>query len=310
MKLTLAEAIPLVHASVGEASALAGVRALVIKGLTLEWHGLRPAWIPADVDVLLAPSGVETFIAEMAKTGWRRRLGEFNDFPVPHHSVTLVHDEWPCDIGVHRRFAGFMADPDHVFDILWERHESMPVAGHAVPVADWASSVLILALHSARITPDNPRHVAELVHLEELAQRWSDAQRADIATLAAQTGAAAALEAVLPRPGVEVVVDDELVDAEAHRQWQLRVQGRTSSAGTWFGHLMSQPVRRWPAAIRDALWPGEEFLRAGRPIPPGRKALNRARSMRLANGLFSVPGALLKGAGIRRKNVIREASSA
>lgn len=308
MKLTLAEAIPLVHALVGEASAHAGVRAVVIKGLSLEWHGLRRARVPADFDVLLAPSGVDTFIAEMAKTGWRRRLGEFNDFPVPHHSVTIIHDEWPCDVDVHRRFPGFLADPDQVFDILWARHESMPVAGHTVPVADWASSVLILALHSARSTPDNPRHVAELVHLEELAKEWSEAQRADIATLATQTGAAAALEAVLPRLGMAVVVDDNQVDAEALRQWQLRVQGRTSSASTWFRHVLSQPLRRWPAAIRDALWPSEEFLRAGRSIPPGRRALNRVRWQRLANGLLSVPGAALRAAG-HGKNVISDAST-
>lgn len=117
--LSHAEAIPLAQLLTTEAAKRVGARCLLIKGATLDWHGLRPPRIPADVDLLVAPDEVEPFIDQLEEWGWYVRLGPFTDYPFPHHAVTLIHDQWPCDIDVHRRFPGFLRDPADVFDVLW-----------------------------------------------------------------------------------------------------------------------------------------------------------------------------------------------
>ncbi|MCW5950830.1 MAG: nucleotidyltransferase family protein, partial [Propionibacteriaceae bacterium] len=193
------EAIELAYALTMEAADRVGARALAIKGLVSSFHGLRPARTPADVDILVEPDGFPAFARQLQTWGWRIRLGEFTDFPVPHHSVTYIHDQWPCDIDAHHRFPGFLAPPGEVFDTLWERHHLLPAAGRMIPMTDWTGSATITALHSVRSTPDNPRHSDELHKLLDLAPTWTQAHRSDLATLALATGCVQSLEAIWPR---------------------------------------------------------------------------------------------------------------
>lgn len=88
--------------------------------------------------------------------GWHSRLGRFDSYPFPHHSVTVIHEAWPCDIDVHHRFPGFLSSPGPVFDALWARRVSIPMAGQHIDIPDFSSSVLIMVLHSARSSTDNP----------------------------------------------------------------------------------------------------------------------------------------------------------
>lgn len=282
---------------------------MLIKGISLTHHRLRVDRVSADIDILVEPAKVDTVLATLAEFGWHPRLGEYNDFPLRHHSVTVIHDDWPCDIDVHRRFPGFLADPAVTFDELWSRRQSMHTAGHDVPITDYSSSAIVMALHSVRSTVDNPRHTSELVHLIEISRDWDDQQRADIAEVAAHTGAARALQDILPLLGVTARRDEVVIDNEALQAWRLRATGQATSLRTWLRYasegsgLRDKLVRFW-----RALWPAEDYFLVAYPEEAGSPIGGRLR--RLARGIAKIPGAMLGIAGAHRDNVTERALGA
>lgn len=301
-RLERAEANELASGIALEAAKISDARPLFVKGTSLTYHRLRPDRVSADVDVLVEPTKVDTFLAKLAEFGWHPRLGEYNDFPVRHHSVTVIHDDWPCDIDVHRRFPGFLADPVVAFEELWRRRQSMHVAGHDVPITDYSSSAVIMALHSVRSTVDNPRHTSELVRLIEISREWDDQQRADIAAVAARTGATRALQDVLPLLGVTARPDEVAIDDEALQAWQLRVTGQETPLRIWLRYASEGVgVRDTLGRIWRALWPAEDFFLATHPEAVGSPNWGRLR--RLARNIARAPGALLGMAGAHRDNV-------
>lgn len=203
-----------------------------------------------------------------------------------------------------RRPPGFLSSPGPVFDALWARRVSIPMAGQHIDIPDFSSSVLIMALHSARSSTDNPRHARELAHLIDLSKDWGEAQRRDIAALAAETGCAGALATVLPLLGVEIHVDVPPIDAEARHEWRLRLEGRTSPRATWMRYLREGGLLQAPRRLLEALWPEEDFLRATRQIDEGPVALRQERLARLLRGIPKVPLAVLELLGVRGENTV------
>ena len=268
-----------------------GLRVLVIKGSSLNHHRLRERLFHADVDVLVDPDDVEPFLAGMAANGWRARMGKYNDYPVRNHSVTLIHDNWPADLDVHRVFPGFLRDASEVFDKLWSRREEMISANQPVEITDFASSVLVLALHSARSKAENPRHAQELAHLVKLAADWTEEQRADVAELARATGSSQALDEVLPLMGVSVSTNDGASPADLAR-WRQVIHGEASSLEAWRANLAQHSVLSWPGLVWHAIWPSEEFLRATSRIPPNATDIDGIRLKRLTDGAARIGRAL------------------
>ncbi len=287
------EAIELAYVLTARAAEQVGARLLAIKGLVPAAHGLRPARVPADVDVLVEPAGFPAFVEQLQACGWWIRMGEFTDFPAPHHSVTYIHDRWPCDIDAHHRFPGFLAPPEQVFDALWERRQLLPVAGRRVPMTDWAGSVAVMALHSVRSTPDNPRHTDELRHLLDLTPTWTRQQRQDLARLAVATGCVQSLDAVWPRLGVPIDPTAETVPAGDLAEWRRKLDGRIPGTRVWLRYLRGGGPRQVVTRLGTALWPPEAMMRSSRQIPEGNPALFRARVARLARAVWNAPRNLL-----------------
>lgn len=287
------EAIELAYAVTARAAEAVGARALAIKGLVPSVHGLRAQRTPADVDILIEPSGFPAVSRQLEAWGWRIRLGEFSDFPVPHHSVTYLHDRWPCDIDAHHHFPGFLAPADDVFDALWERRRPLAAADRLVPMTDWAGSVAIMALHSARSDPGNRRHTDELRQLLMLSPGWTREQRSDLAALAHATGCARSLDAVWARLSVPVDPATENVPADDLAEWRLRLDGRVPGTRVWLRYLRAGGPRQAVRRLGTALWPPEGMIRASRPVAEGDFALFKARVARLAGALWKAPRNLL-----------------
>jgi hypothetical protein len=272
----------LLQALVAPTVVMQELRRFTIKGDTFAHHGIRSARTSADVDVLLHPDDANVFIAAMGEIGWRPRMGEFVGFPTAIHSVSLVHDNWPIDLDVHHEFPGFLRDPAVVFEELWARRETMVSAHQPVTITDLAGSVLILALHALRDGSAGTRYAGELRGLIEASREWTDAQRDDIAALAAATGCAQALDTVLPQLGVEV--RDDGAAPEDVRRWRDRSTGRSSSLGRWLRGVSETPVRQRPAFIWRGIWPSEAYLRAAAYLAPDDTRVVRSRIRRLTRG--------------------------
>ena len=288
----LHEGIALAHALVAEAASQLGARVLFIKGLSLTFLGLRPPRTPADVDVLVHPEDFEAVCERLEDWGWHVRVARVGALPGEHHSATYIHPEWPCDLDVHLWFPGFLAPGAEVFDALSGRAVNMPVAGTSVRVADRLGAVLVMATHSLRSTPENPRHASELRNVVELVSSWEGEARTELAALASATGCAQSLEPFWRRLGMAVPEDHPAVPGHALAEWRRVTEGRNSAARTWLHHAFADGPARVLPRVWYALWLPEDVMRGGRYVPPGRRALNRARAQRLVRGILGLPRAL------------------
>ncbi|WP_169747747.1 nucleotidyltransferase family protein [Demequina subtropica] len=299
--LTAADAVELAHALVDGVGRARGIRVLFLKGPGAAHHGLRPARVSADADAMVAPGDLASMLEGLAAAGWHER--EHSDLAhlFATHSVTLIHDAWPCDIDVHVRFPGFLQDPADVFEALWERRVPIALAGVEVSIPDRTGAILIAALHSLRTPAQTSRHAAEVrMLLDMVLPSLDEAEREDLASLASLTGCQDTARPVLERfvvlpPSTPARVDPEL-DA-----WRVRTGAQGSSTVQHWQIIVSSPLRRRPRLIWNAFWRSAEDLRRDHPeIPPGRVALVRARLARWGRGLRAAPGVLSSLARARR----------
>ena len=289
--MRLGEAVALGSAWTHQIARTLGIRALLIKGDTLHQHGLRPARVSADVDVLVEPDRFEEYCQAMAAAGWRERPVPLISHQLSSHSRAYVHDSWPCDIDVHRYYPGFLKEAAEVFDVLWSRRGALEFAHTRVESADRPSSILILALHSLRDGRVNARHQEELEHLTSL--ELTAEERRDLGMLALQTGSAATLAEVLPRFGVEVEPDRGDLESPALRDWRGRVESKSEGAYAWSVALSSAKWRDRPLIVWNAFWPAARELRLSHPqIGPGSIAVFGARVARWRRGMRGLPRSL------------------
>lgn len=148
--LRMDEAIPLASAFADRVARQNGIRALIIKGDTLAYYGLRERMVSTDADILVDPASFADLGRVFEEHGWRRRDVAFRGQWDAPHSMTFVHPSWPCDIDLHRFFPGFLAEPTAAFEALWDRRTRIDFSHQDCNVPDQASSALILALNVLR----------------------------------------------------------------------------------------------------------------------------------------------------------------
>src|SRR3954468_14696535 len=148
--LALTEAVPLLHGVVDEVARRAGVRVLFIKGPILTQQGLRDAHQSVDVDVLVDPSRLDDVRRGLEELGWAVRVPSTSARVLPLHSTTYAHPLWPCEIDVHDRFPGFLADLQQTFETLWSFRTTATVAGREVACPRPVAHAAIACLHALR----------------------------------------------------------------------------------------------------------------------------------------------------------------
>lgn len=285
------EAVELSHAWVSELAAAHGIRALIIKGPTLARQGLREERVSADTDVLIEPQRFAEFCDLVVAVGWRERPSLLIAEHTSSHSRTFVREGWPCDLDVHHRFPGFLAEPDDVFDALWARRTTLEFAHQGCAVTDRAGSALILALHSLRGTQQQERHPVELAQLTRVT--LTDGEKAGIASLAAATGSAATLADVLPRLGIHVDAPTAELASPELREWRELVDVGAHGSYFWLRALRHAKPRDWPRLAWRAIWPTDHDLLIARPeIPDAFWPKLRGRVARWGRGLRSLPRAV------------------
>lgn len=268
-----------------------GIRALLIKGPTLQLQGLRLAHTSADTDLLVEPNHFVEMCDAILAGGWDERPNLLIGELTTRHSRTFLRDGWPCDIDVHSFFPGFLNDPAAVFDSLWSARTTLDFAHQSRAVTSRAGSALILALHSLRGTEQQDRHAAELDYLHRV--EFSNEERAAIATLAQATGCVATLSEVLPRLGVVVEPSASELAAPELREWRERID--SGSFGAYFWLLAFRHTRGADKAriLWRAVWPTDHDLLVARPeIVDAFWSKMRGRADRFGRGIRSLPRAV------------------
>jgi hypothetical protein len=287
--LTLAEGVELGYALIARVADDIGARAIAIKGLVNEAHRLRAPRDSVDVDILVEPARHADLVSALLAIGWTAAPTAAAPPAFGAHSVALHHPAWPCEVDLHDRFPGFLADPVDVFEVLWAGHTFVVAGGVAVPATGLHESALVMALHALR-TPGEPRNARELVDLvTRLASRGVDADR--LRALAAATGCLTTARPFLVALGVSTQrpdADDPLV-----MQWELRRSVRQTRNLGWLVALRRTVPWRWPGLLVATFLSSEPLLRQYYPqAPAGRRGLWLARWWRLKAAVRDLPRAL------------------
>lgn len=296
MTLQISEAVLLGHALADRAARDAGIRALLIKGPGLTVQGLRGEHESSDVDLLVDPGERDRFVEVMGGHGWVP--GPVSTAPtiLPKHSRTIRHQAWPIEMDVHDRFPGFLADPQDVFEVLWERRTTVPLAGVDVTTCDPVSHAAVVALHHLRDPARGSSGPALAALATDLRSVVGDDGLAELSALATRTRSDRTLAAFLELVGAPAPEPGAAPEGDV-AEWELR----TASTGSepWLVELSRQPWRRRPAAIWHAVWLSDEEIDAFHTSPLDRGSRARVRLRRLRRGLRQLPAALRRLAGRR-----------
>lgn len=286
----LVEATLLAKSLVAHLTQGASLRALAIKGVTAELQGVRPRKISTDTDVLVHPDDFDEVVALLGRRGWEFRHRPLEPAVISPHSLSMLHQGWPCDIDVHRSYPGFLADPATVFEALWKRRTVINVAQTAVETTDRAGTILVLALHALR-APYLDANQLELDNLARRVQEMSEPEDLDdLVCLAQQTGSIQTAGPFFERVGIRV--PKSTIHNEAYKSW-LAVTSDRNRTALWLLQLRRSSWRHKPKVLWHAVFPSESELRSQHPgTPPGRFSLVALRTRRLVGGLKALPRAL------------------
>jgi hypothetical protein len=280
-RLTGGHAIPLACALAAQVARSAGVRALVIKGPVAEELGLRPPRASADIDLLVDPAGFDDLIEALARASWHERIHLWLFDRLEEHSMTLINEQWPVDIDVHRYFPGFLRPAEEVFEELWRSRQVFTIANKPVDGTNAVAGAAVVGLHALRWM-HNDRNVTELAYLAGYLRRHPDVAN-ELTELAARTGSSDTLSPLFELAGLTAIQGRPTPKA-ALTEWNRRT-AHPSRTGEWFSYFQRLPKRAWPRELLQVLWPPRELYRQDHPdVADTRAALFTARVARLRNG--------------------------
>jgi hypothetical protein len=174
-----------------------------------------------------------------------------------------------------------------VFEALWERRTTVPIAHRDIPCPDVPAHAVIAALHWLR----DGRSVAidtKLGYLvNALESRLDDDGRADLVDFARRTGAVEPVRPLLDALGLRAA--PTLHDTTT---WRIRTASTGVKSVGWLMELRETPLRRLPGRLWHAVVLTEAEIRNEQPLAaPGARGLFVARLRRLRYGLRDLPQA-------------------
>ena len=238
--------VRLAHALAQRVADEHGVDLLHVKGPAVDPALRDPGRSGTDVDVLVRPAHLDTFVAALADLGWER-YSEFETGSPFEHAANYWHSDWGY-IDVHREFPGFQADPQTVFDRLWADRQTLPIAARDCQVPGRIGQALVLLLHAAR---DESRGTTEVPRI------WSaldtpGATGTDGTAHIADTAGQEAVRALAAELGSTVALAAALGELDQHRGardyalWAAYSQGG-SRFDKAIGRVKAEPTLRGKA---------------------------------------------------------------
>ena len=193
-----------------EACAAVNVEPLVLKGVALSRTLYRSdeSRVFFDVDLLIAEEDLARVGQVLERLGYRNisELQGVDDVAEILHAqmwARLEPDFGNVSIDLHWRLNGCEAPPQHVWQALSDRRESIEVAGISAHTLDRPGLALHLALHMAQHGRDDEKARADLMRGLE---RWPPETWGEARNLAAEVGAMDAFAA-----GLRLVPDGALL---------------------------------------------------------------------------------------------------
>jgi hypothetical protein len=272
----------------------AGVRSILLKGPTLqrELYG-DTAWRSySDTDLLVSPADLERAGAALTAAGFHLTLDHRD-----HGLIAEPHaQEWGLTAGaknvdLHWRIPGIGAPAERAWRVLIARTQSIKIGGGPGERLDQPATALLVALHAAHHggTLEKPRTDLELAVDRLSGDTWGEA-----ALLAGELDAIEAFVTGLRLVPAGVALADRLdLPTAASALRRLMASGAPPGSLTALRVIETRGVRGRARAIRGALFPGADFMRASSPLARrGRRGLALAYLVRAAARARQLPTAL------------------
>lgn len=296
--MPMRQGVNLAHALCQAVADEAGVRVLFLKGPTAAVQGLRsPSHVSGDVDVLCLPADRDAMETGLRARGWRLRAVSTAAREFTTHSITFIHDSWPCDIDLHTMFPGMLADPVTAFEALWRRREQHRIAGISVLTPDRIAQFLVLVLHGLR-SPSLHRNSQEIAHARSMYQSdLTTEERTALRELVTQTGSAEPTQDFFNSVGDPIDVPAR--PSPGYALWKLKTgPSRTES---WMVYALEARGRQRLRILFRAAFPTRDDMYADHPeSAAGGWALVRAYKNRLSRAVRLTPRAVRQVVRARR----------
>ncbi|NEM90989.1 hypothetical protein [Galbitalea soli] len=202
------------------------MRSLAAGGSVLTSHGIITPRISPTVSFVVDPGSVGHLAAVLRERGWhtvssgRRRL-------LPSMRLALGHPDFAPTLSLFSVLPGFFADPEDVFDLMWDDRSAVRVRGTTVRALSRLFSA-ILAVHDSL----DGRLQRGATHFDFFAEQFSRVlsaeERARLGAVVKRAGACMEMRPLLISLGVEpcpfVLPSDEYV------RWRLQTATPTDQA--------------------------------------------------------------------------------
>lgn len=274
MQIDLSPFTSLALALVQHRATSLGINVVAIKGPGLYHHDLRTQRSYADADVLVEPDHWHELIDSLKELGWTERPEIDVPGLLPRHSISLYHNDWPCDIDVHHSFPGLFGADQTVFQTIWKSRVETEVAGQSVVIPGRVASAAIHAAHCLR-HPASQRHLGELeILVDRVTNSFSAQQLTELVQFGRETGSLTVMKPFFESVGIRTPgLEDDLFGERAVR-WRLYIHTHDDgSLGAWLYRLQTAAWREKPGVLVRALRPTklqvESLTKGPSEISPG-----------------------------------------
>ncbi|MCU1534569.1 MAG: hypothetical protein JWR53_1050 [Glaciihabitans sp.] len=253
------------------------IRALIGGGpVFLRNRLITPAVSPL-VSLIVDPASAPHLIRALRGAGWHeKRAPRFRVLPTM--STIFTHDDCIAALRIFTVIPGFFADPEEVFDRLWERSQPVNIRGQNVPGLDRIATA-IFATHD-RLDGRRQRNGTQFhFFANQFKALLSQTEREDLGALVQAMGASEEMRPLLDE--LDIQPGPLVLPSEGYARMRLAVDSVTLQT-RWALALLELPGHRRWALARSYL---------------AQKDASRARFERLAQ----LPHTLAALAGSRRR---------
>lgn len=252
-RLPIDAAGKLAHALAARAAGEARVRALSLKGAFAAEYGLRARRPSADADILTDPGSIGLLRQRLEDRGWHTRAGRMPPTFIDLHSVTLIHDQWPCDLDVHRFFPGFFAPAEEIFELLWSGRDVHRTSGGEVLTPSRAGMAVIVALHAAR-SPNVEKSRSDITSVSEaIATRFTPTETAEFCEIVRVGRSQWVLRELIAELGLPLT-DDDATPAEKAIWLKNQQSAPDKATSLWIREILDAPAARKHRVVLHAIW--------------------------------------------------------
>ncbi|MDQ1549541.1 MAG: hypothetical protein QOD27_1199 [Microbacteriaceae bacterium] len=209
-----------ITANVSRLASEHGIRLLAAGGPVFVAQGLISPWVSRFVAVIVDPARFHDFVRIALESGWTLVPPKKGSTLLPSVTVSLSRNDWAVDLRVYSTFPGFYAPPQNVFDLLWNRRQTMLVHGIQVRTVDRLVTIMLAVHDRLGDQPRSPRAQSNKSYL--LAQFHSGLTEGDRSRLRALTEELGAGE---PMRQLFVALDMDpggvVLPPESYAKWRL-----------------------------------------------------------------------------------------